>query len=149
MSGSSTFFTLYGEMPAVYQAGWDLLLLSHSLTLEDIAFLWLMSQLISLYFCSLNAGLNPGTAGRGSAPPENQWRANVHCCVAEFVPRLGWRNWGACKWKCLSVLSHGKFLLAGSSASGECKRKEDWGERKEKLANRACMVFKEANLSAL
>lgn len=149
MSSSSTFFTLYGEMPAVYQAGWDLLLLSHSLTLEDIAFLWLMSQLISLYFCSLNAGSNPGITGRGSAPPENQWRANFHCRVAAFVPRLGWRNRDACKWKCLFVPSHGKFLLASSSASGEHKRKEYWEEGREKLANRACVAFKGANLSAL
>lgn len=53
------------------------------------------------------------------------------------------------QWNCVSVLSHVKSLLTGSSASEEYSMREGWGEGRERLTNRAHAAFKGANLSTL
>lgn len=93
MSCTSTFFTLYGELPATYQAGSHALLLSHSIKLEEIVFLWLKRQLITLWFRSLNTTFSSRNCWDGRYFfRKKQPRANFHYHVAEFIPQLGWRN---------------------------------------------------------
>lgn len=132
MSCTSTFFALYGELPATYQAGSDALLLSHSIKLEEIVFLCLKRRLITLWFCSLNTAFSSRNCWDG----RYFFRKNSHVQIFTIVLQSSFLSLGgetdACKEKYISVWSCLAFLLAGSSGPEEHNRKEGLGEQRER-----------------
>lgn len=147
MSCTSTFFTLYGELPATYQAGADLLLLSHSLKLEEIMFLWLKSQLVSLWFCSLSTVFS----SRNSWDGQHFFRKIAVCKFSLLHCRIH-SSARVEKLRCLQ----GKICFClessgvppGSSAPEEHNRKEGLGKWRERPANCVPVVFKGGELTA-